>query len=85
MGNLCVLLQCENISSTDGHSDSQNRHLKLVVSGSDTSSKMLPAELATSEQESESDISRAARRGTDIINSVQLGLETMREGQNING
>jgi hypothetical protein len=56
-----VLSQWENILSIEGHSESQNKHLKLVTSGSDTSSIILPAELATSEAESESDMARVAR------------------------
>lgn len=52
-GNLCSESQCANMFPTDGHSDSQKRHLKLVVSGSEMSSMMLPAELATSESESD--------------------------------
>jgi hypothetical protein len=47
--NLCSLLQWVDISGTLVHCCSQNRHLKVVVSGSLASSTKLPTELAASE------------------------------------
>lgn len=52
MGNLWSVSQCVNIASTEFCSMSQNKHLKIMVSGSDASSIMLPVELAVSESES---------------------------------
>ena len=49
----CSCLQCVNISGTRPHCSSQNRHLKVEVSASLTSSRISPTELAVSESVSD--------------------------------